>query len=90
MFIPDNLEPGKVQFRCPANLPRDVAARLRQISTEAVKTLADAGHRGLPSGRGIYDWSKRDGAALLAARREELFRWLKVDREGADREAKGS
>ena len=34
-----NLEPGKVQFRCPANLPRDVAARLRQISTEAVKTL---------------------------------------------------
>ncbi len=34
-----NLEPGKVQFRCPANLPRDVAARLRTISTEAVKTL---------------------------------------------------
>ena len=35
-----NLEPGKVQFRCPANLPRDVAARLRQISIEVIKTLA--------------------------------------------------
>ena len=35
-----NLEPGKVQFRCPANLPRDVAARLRQISSEVIKTLA--------------------------------------------------
>ncbi len=34
-----NLEPGKVQYRCPANLPRDVAARLRQISTEVVRAL---------------------------------------------------
>jgi 3-hydroxybutyryl-CoA dehydrogenase len=51
------------------------------LPPEAVKKLADSGHRGLPSGRGIYDWSKRDGAALLAARREELFRWLKADRE---------
>jgi D-alanine--D-alanine ligase len=34
-----NLDPGKVQFRCPAGIPRDVAARLRQISAEVVRTL---------------------------------------------------
>jgi D-alanine-D-alanine ligase len=34
-----NVEPGKVQYRCPANLPRDVAARLRQISHEVIRTL---------------------------------------------------
>jgi D-alanine-D-alanine ligase len=34
-----NLEPGKVQYRCPANLPRDVAARLRQIAHEVIRTL---------------------------------------------------
>lgn len=34
-----NVEPGKVQYRCPANLPRDVAARLRQISHEAIRTI---------------------------------------------------
>ncbi|MCW5807049.1 MAG: ATP-grasp domain-containing protein [Deltaproteobacteria bacterium] len=34
-----NVEPGKVQYRCPANLPRDVAARVRQISLEAIRTL---------------------------------------------------
>ena len=46
----------------------------------AVAELVAAGHRGLPSGRGIYEWSARDGEALLAARRTELFRWLKADR----------
>jgi len=34
-----NVDPGKVQYRCPANLPRDVAARLRQIALEVVKTI---------------------------------------------------
>jgi D-alanine-D-alanine ligase len=34
-----NVEPGKVQYRCPANLPRDVAARLRSISSEAIRAL---------------------------------------------------
>ena len=34
-----NVEPGKVQYRCPANIPRDVAARLRSISLEAVRAL---------------------------------------------------
>jgi 3-hydroxybutyryl-CoA dehydrogenase len=36
---------------------------------------------------GIYDWSKRDASALSAARVEELFRWLAVDRQ---RRADGS
>jgi 3-hydroxybutyryl-CoA dehydrogenase len=48
---------------------------------EEVGALVQAGHRGLASGRGIYDWSKRDGAALLADRRAELFRWLKSDQQ---------
>jgi len=48
---------------------------------EEVGALVRQGHRGLASGRGIYDWDKRDGAALLRARRAELFRWLKVDKE---------
>jgi 3-hydroxybutyryl-CoA dehydrogenase len=38
--------------------------------------LVRAGHRGLPTGRGIYDWARRDGQALVGARVEELFRHL--------------
>ena len=34
-----NVEPGKVQYRTPANIPRDVAARLRTISAEVVRAL---------------------------------------------------
>jgi D-alanine-D-alanine ligase len=34
-----NLEPGEVQMRCPANLPRDVAARLRAISHDVLQAL---------------------------------------------------
>jgi D-alanine-D-alanine ligase len=34
-----NVEPGKVQFRTPANIPRDVAARLRSISMEVIRAL---------------------------------------------------
>lgn len=38
-----------------------------------------------PSGphirRGVHDWSRRDDAALLRARAEELFRWLALDRQ---------
>ena len=47
----------------------------------ALDRLVAAGHRGLPSGRGVYDWSKRDGSGLLKARMDELARWLKADRE---------
>jgi 3-hydroxybutyryl-CoA dehydrogenase len=53
----------------------------RPVPPPALDQLVAAGQRGLPSGRGVYDWGQRDGAALLAARREELFRWLKSDRE---------
>jgi len=44
----------------------------------AVAELVKDGHRGLPSGRGIYDWTKRDGRAILESRMNELFRWLKA------------
>ena len=47
---------------------------------KALDDLVAAGHRGLPSGRGVYDWGKRDGKALLDARMNELFRWLAADR----------
>ncbi|MDY0873494.1 3-hydroxyacyl-CoA dehydrogenase family protein [Dongia rigui] len=33
---------------------------------------------------GIYDWQKRDAAALRAKRMTELFRWLKADRAAKD------
>ena len=51
-----NIEPGKVQYRCPANIPRDVAARVRTISMEAIKTLglrdvARIDYRVTPEGR---------------------------------------
>jgi 3-hydroxybutyryl-CoA dehydrogenase len=47
---------------------------------EAIRKLVEEGARGLPNGRGVYDWSKRDGGKLLQARFDELFRWLKADR----------
>ena len=53
------------------------------ISSEpplAVADLVNEGRRGLPSGKGIYDWTKRDGEALLKSRMDELFRWVKCRR----------
>lgn len=47
----------------------------------AVADLVAQGCDGLASGRGVYDWTRRDGAALVAARMDELFRWLKADRD---------
>jgi 3-hydroxybutyryl-CoA dehydrogenase len=46
----------------------------------AVAELVASGADGLPNGRGVYDWSTRDGAALVRARMDELFRWLKADK----------
>lgn len=54
---------------------------------ELVRLVA-AGYRGLPSGRGIYDWSSRDGTALLDARKAELFRWLKADRSASRKKSR--
>lgn len=47
---------------------------------EALSALARAGHFGLKTGKGVYDWSKRDGKALLAARADRLFRHMAEDR----------
>ncbi len=44
-----------------------------------VTQLVESGARGFVNKQGIYDWSNRDGAALKAARVDELFRWLKKD-----------
>ena len=45
----------------------------------AIAALVRDGNRGVPSGRGVYDWADRSGAALLSSRRQELLRWLKID-----------
>ncbi|MBL9033127.1 MAG: hypothetical protein JNN33_00100, partial [Rhodospirillaceae bacterium] len=53
------------------------------VAPEPAKAVADlvaAGANGIANGRGVYDWSQRDGTALIAARMEELFRWLKADK----------
>lgn len=46
----------------------------------ALADLATAGHYGLKSGKGVYDWAERDGKARLAARAERLFQHLAEDR----------
>jgi 3-hydroxybutyryl-CoA dehydrogenase len=43
--------------------------------------LVREGKRGLPNGQGVYDWSLRDGSALLEERMQELFRHLQRDVE---------
>jgi 3-hydroxybutyryl-CoA dehydrogenase len=53
------------------------------LPPDAVRALPAGGHHGVASGRGVHDWSRRDGAALLRERTDELFRWLAVDRVGA-------
>jgi 3-hydroxybutyryl-CoA dehydrogenase len=44
---------------------------------DSLGDLVRAGQRGLSTGRGIYDWTRRDGQALAAARMDELFRHLR-------------
>jgi len=61
---------------------------LRGNGAKRVARLDQAGRPRLPSGRGVYDWSSRDGAALLDARKAELFRWLKADRAAVRRKGK--
>jgi D-alanine-D-alanine ligase len=51
-----NIDTGRVQLRCPASIPRDVAARLRSVSTEVIRALgirdmARLDYRIAPDGR---------------------------------------
>ncbi len=46
----------------------------------AIARLVADGANGIANGKGVHDWSQRDGQALIAARMEELFRWLKADK----------
>jgi len=47
----------------------------------AIKTLVDAGHRGVTTGVGVRVWDRAQGNALLSQRRQELLRWLKADQD---------
>jgi D-alanine-D-alanine ligase len=38
-YVKKNVEPNTVRMRCPASVPRDVAARLRAISNDAIRGL---------------------------------------------------
>jgi 3-hydroxybutyryl-CoA dehydrogenase len=44
-----------------------------------IKSLVEAGHRGVATGLGVRAWDKAQGEALKANRRGELLRWLKAD-----------
>jgi 3-hydroxybutyryl-CoA dehydrogenase len=50
---------------------------------EALTELVREGNFGLKTGKGVYDWSKRDGQALLAARADRLFQHLAEDKSGS-------
>src|SRR5207245_8294485 len=74
-------EPGRVQVRCPADLPRDVLARLRALGRTVVRTMglrdvARVDFRLAEDGR-IYFLevnalpSLEQGAGLFAATRRE-------------------
>ncbi len=50
-----------------------------RVPPQVVSDLVKAGNFGLKSGKGLYDWSTRDGKALLAARADKLFQHLRED-----------
>jgi 3-hydroxybutyryl-CoA dehydrogenase len=50
-----------------------------KVPPQALADLVKAGHFGLKSEKGVYDWSARDGKALLAARADKLFEHMKYD-----------
>jgi 3-hydroxybutyryl-CoA dehydrogenase len=52
------------------------------VSTEPpiqIKTLVEAGHRGVATGLGVREWGDGKGEDLMSQRRRELMRWLKAD-----------
>lgn len=50
-----------------------------QTPPQSVTDLVNAGHFGLKTGKGVYDWSERDGAALAKRRADRLFQHLAED-----------
>jgi len=44
-----------------------------------IKTLVEAGHRGVATGVGVREWGDGKGEDLKSQRRRELMRWLKAD-----------
>ena len=56
----------------------------RRQPPAAVADLVKAGHFGLKTGKGVYDWSTRDGKALLAARADKLFEHMREDARKKD------
>ena len=46
---------------------------------EALTELVKQGNFGLKTGKGIYDWSQRDGQALAARRADRLFQHMAED-----------
>lgn len=60
------------------NFGNSLIPDLSTASQAPQKVAALVTEGGMP---GVYDWSKRDAAALRAKRMTELFRWLKADRD---------
>ena len=50
-----------------------------KVPPQAVTDLVNAGHHGFKTGKGIYDWSQRDGKALLGQRADRLFQHMAED-----------
>lgn len=62
------------------------------VSTEPpsqIKTLVEAGHRGVATGLGVRQWDEGQGKHLLSERRRELMRWLEADTRGNSLGAQG-
>jgi 3-hydroxybutyryl-CoA dehydrogenase len=47
-----------------------------------IRTLVEAGHRGVATGLGVLEWGDGKGDDLMSQRRRELMRWLKADKRG--------
>ncbi|MFN0042298.1 MAG: 3-hydroxyacyl-CoA dehydrogenase family protein [Alphaproteobacteria bacterium] len=50
------------------------------VPSPKVGELVKGGAKGPSTGRGVYDWKKRDANALISRRMDELLRWLQVDK----------